>query len=225
MRTVSREPGRLFSELPPARSIEPLAEGASLLRGFATEQADGLVELIAIITANAPFRHLVTPGGRRMSVGMTNCGPFGWVSDLRGYRYEPADPDSGEPWPPMPTPFERLAREAAAEAGFPGFKPDGCLINCYEPGTRLTLHQDKDEKDPAAPIVSVSLGLPATFLWGGMRRGDATRRIRLESGDVAVWGGPARFTYHGIATLADGDHVLTGKRRFNLTFRRTGLTP
>jgi len=191
-----------------------------LLRGFAAAEAPILLEAVEQIAAQAPFRHLITPGGYRMSVAMTNCGPLGWVSDRSGYRYDPADPDSGKPWPPMPEPFRRLAAAAASQDGFANYAPDACLINRYEPGSKLSMHIDKDERDPVAPIVSVSLGLPAVFLWGGKRRADRPRRIRLESGDVVVWGGPARFIYHGVAPLPDGVHPLTGRLRINLTFRK-----
>jgi alkylated DNA repair protein (DNA oxidative demethylase) len=122
----------------------------------------------------------------------------------------------------MPEAFRKLAETAANEAGFPGFGPDACLINRYEPGSRLSLHQDQDERDFTQPIVSVSLGLPATFLFGGMERGDKTIRIPLLHGDVVVWGGPARLRYHGVAPLAKGEHPLTGSVRYNLTFRRAG---
>jgi alkylated DNA repair protein (DNA oxidative demethylase) len=208
----------LFDAGPTAR--EALAQGAVLLRGFARDTAPRLIEHLANIVEAAPFRHMATPGGRRMSVAMTNCGPAGWVSDAKGYRYAAADPATGLPWPPMPRPFHQLALDAAKEAGYHAFDADACLVNRYAPGTRLTLHQDRDERDFTAPIVSVSLGLPAVFLFGGTRRQDRPRRIRLESGDVAVWGGEARLTYHGIATLADGEHPLTGRYRINLTFRK-----
>jgi alkylated DNA repair protein (DNA oxidative demethylase) len=163
---------------------------------------------------------MVTPGGFRMSVAMTNCGRAGWVTDRTGYRYEPADPMTEIIWPPMPASFRQLAARAAEAAGFADFEPDSCLINRYEPGTRLSLHRDENERDYDAPIVSVSLGLPAIFLFGGNGRGDRARRIRLESGDVVVWGGPARLAYHGVAPLADGDHPLTGPYRINLTLRK-----
>jgi alkylated DNA repair protein (DNA oxidative demethylase) len=202
----------------PAR--EKLAEGAVLLRGFARAQQHELIPAVEAITAQAPFRHLITPGGYRMSVAMTNCGCYGWVSDASGYRYDGTDPESGKPWPAMPVLLRRLAEQAAAEAGFAGFAPDACLINRYEPGARLSLHQDRDERHLGAPIVSVSLGLPATFLFGGLKRSDPTRRYRLEHGDVAVWGGPARLAFHGVAPLADGEHNLLGRQRINLTFRR-----
>ena len=203
-----------------SRADEHLEEGAMLLRGFAMPEAPALLEEVARIAEAAPFRHLVTPGGRAMSVAMTNCGRVGWVSDRSGYRYDAVDPDTGAPWPAMPPAFLDLAARAAAAAGFPGYDPDACLINRYLEGARLGLHQDRDEKDVWAPIVSVSLGLPAVFLWGGQRRSDPLRRLRLESGDVAVWGGPARFVYHGIAPVKCGQHPLTGNVRINLTFRK-----
>jgi alkylated DNA repair protein (DNA oxidative demethylase) len=155
-----------------------------------------------------------------MSVAMTNCGELGWVSDRTGYRYDPIDPQTRQPWPAMPEVFRTLARDAAATVGFAGFRPDACLINRYEPGTKLSLHRDYDERDASAPIVSVSLGVPATFQWGGLRRNDRTRRVPLEHGDVVVWGGPSRFVYHGIAPLKEGHHSLTGTQRINVTFRR-----
>ena len=202
------------------RSVELLEEGAVLLRGFATAEAPLLVEEVARIAQAAAFRHLVTPGGYTMSVAMTNCGRLGWVSDRTGYRYDPADPETGAPWPAMPEAFLDIAVRAAAEGGFANYEPDACLINRYIAGAKLSLHQDRDEKDTWAPIVSVSLGLPAVFLWGGKRRSDRVRRLRLESGDIAVWGGPARFIYHGVAPLDDGQHPVTGAARINLTFRK-----
>jgi len=200
--------------------VEPLEDGAVLLRGFADPEVASLIDAVSRIVQKAPFRHLVVPGGHTMSVAMTNCGRTGWVSDRTGYRYDPVDPDTKLPWPAMPALFLDLAARAAAEAGFANYDPDACLINRYVAGAKLSLHQDRDENDAWAPIVSVSLGLPATFLWGGKRRSDPQRRIRLESGDVVVWGGPARFVYHGVAPLKDGEHPLTGAARINLTFRR-----
>jgi alkylated DNA repair protein (DNA oxidative demethylase) len=210
----------LFDDAQAGRSSEPLEEGAVLLRGFAVDESAKLVDDVTRITEAAPFRHLVTPGGYTMSVAMTNCGRVGWVSDRSGYRYDPADPDTGAPWPAMPAAFLDLATRAAAEAGFARYDPDACLINRYVAGAKLSLHQDRDEKDAWAPIVSVSLGLPAVFLWGGKRRAEAVRRMRLESGDVVVWGGPARFVYHGVSPLKAGEHPLTGPVRLNLTFRK-----
>ena len=198
----------------------PLGPQACVLHRFALPVVDALPDDIARIEAVAPFRQLVTPGGRTMSVAMTNCGSYGWCSDPRGYRYDPHDPDSGRPWPPMPGTFLRLAAEVAQAAGFPGYVPDACLINRYEPGTRLTLHQDRDEDDHVAPIVSVSLGLPATFLFGGFARGDKTVRVPLVHGDVVVWGGADRMRFHGVLPVKDGVHELLGTRRINLTFRK-----
>lgn len=211
----------LFDDLPhtpqPSELLEP---GAMVLRGFALEQASHLLQEVAQVTAQAPFRHLVTPGGLRMSVAMTNCGKLGWVSDRRGYRYDRTDPESGQPWPAMPSLFAQLALEAARAAGFDGFAPDACLVNRYAPGTRLSLHQDRDEGNYAYPIVSVSLGVPAVFLWGGAQRADKARRIALMHGDVVVWGGPARLRFHGVLPLAEAAHALTGSYRINLTFRK-----
>jgi alkylated DNA repair protein (DNA oxidative demethylase) len=204
---------------PPSRDRE-LGPGARVLGGFAEGEADALLARIAAIESAAPFRHLTTPGGHVMSVAMTNCGEAGWVSDRRGYRYAPDDPLSGQPWPAMPPLFADLARRAASGAGFDGFSPDACLVNRYGPGARLTLHQDRDEAAMEQPIVSVSLGLPATFLWGGTERGGKLTRLPLLHGDVVVWGGPSRLVFHGIDTLKDGDHPLTGAVRYNLTFRR-----
>ena len=204
-------------------TVEPLAPGAVVLRGLARDHAAALLDDVDRTAAAAPFRHMVVPGGRRMSVAMTNCGPLGWVSDERGYRYDPLDPRSGKPWPALPAAFRRLAHEAAAHAGFDGFEPDACLVNRYEPGARLSLHQDKDERDFGMPIVSVSLGMPAVFLFGGPRRADRPQRVPLEHGDVVVWGGPARLAYHGVLALKDGlPHERLGRTRVNLTFRRAG---
>ncbi len=197
-----------------------LGDGAMLLGGFARPVEAELLAAVRDVTAAAPFRHLITPGGFRMSVGMTNCGAAGWVSDRSGYRYDAIDPDSGRRWPAMPPVFAALARRAAERAGFAGFAPDACLINCYEPGSRLSLHQDRNERDYDAPIVSVSLGLPAVFLFGGARRADRPLRVTLEHGDVVVWGGPTRLAFHGVAPLREGTHPLVGRRRINLTFRR-----
>src|SRR5258707_12298029 len=203
-----------------APSKERLGPGAVVLRGFALEQEAPLLAALNEVTAAAPFRHMVTPGGFRMSVGMTNCGRAGWVTDRKGYRYEPVDPITGIPWPAMPESFRHLAATAAEAAGYPGFEPDACLINLYEPGTRLSLHRDENERDLTAPIVSVSLGLPAVFFFGGNSRSDRPRRILLERGEIVVWGGPDRLVYHGIAPLPEGDDPLTGHRRINLTFRK-----
>jgi alkylated DNA repair protein (DNA oxidative demethylase) len=199
---------------------EEIGEGAVVLRGFAGADAEELVREIGKIAEVAPLRRMVVPGGHSMSVAMTNCGRVGWVSDATGYRYDEVDPLTGKVWPAMPESFVRLAVGAAAEAGYEGFAADACLINRYEPGARMGLHQDKDERDFGAPIVSVSLGLGAVFLWGGVRRKDAVRRMRLDSGDVVVWGGETRLVYHGVAPLRDGESELTGRCRLNLTFRK-----
>lgn len=212
----------LFASEPAIPSRESLAPGAWVLRGFALNRAELLIAAVDRIAEAAPFRHLVTPGGFRMSVAMTNCGPLGWVSDRRGYRYEALDPQTGQPWPPMPVAFFELAEAAAEAVGFAGFAPDACLINRYEPGARLTLHQDKDERDYGAPIVSVSLGLPATFLFGGDARSDKQQRVPLRHGDMVVWGGSARLRHHGVLPLKDGRHELLGAQRINLTFRKAG---
>lgn len=200
-----------------------LADGAVLLGGFAIPIETPLIAALDQVVAAASFRWMVTPGGHTMSVAMTNCGAAGWVSDRTGYRYDPTDPQSGLRWPGMPGVFADLATRAAAQAGFDGFAPDACLINRYAPGARLSLHQDRDERDFGAPIVSVSLGLPAVFLFGGLKRSDRPRRVPLTHGDVVVWGGPARLAFHGIMPLADGEHPLLGRQRLNLTFRKALL--
>ncbi|NVN87726.1 MAG: DNA oxidative demethylase AlkB [Rhodopseudomonas sp.] len=211
----------LFDSLPDLRPVrEQIAEGAVLLRGLARDGEADLIAALRDVVACAPFRHMQTPGGHRMSVAMTNCGAVGWVTDRSGYRYAATDPDSGQPWPAMPAPLRDLALRAAVQAGFPGFDPDACLINRYRPGAKMALHQDKDEQDFGAPIVSVSLGLPATFLFGGMARSDKPLRLALTHGDVVAWGGPARLAYHGVAPLKDGTHPLLGPQRINLTFRK-----
>ena len=211
----------LFACLPQVRaSREEMAEGAVLLRGFVGADEAQLISALRDIVAAAPFRRMFTPGGHQMSVAMTNCGSGGWVTDRSGYRYDADDPETGRPWPAMPPVFRELADRAAEGAGFAGFAPDVCLINRYVPGARMSLHQDKDELDFGAPIVSVSLGLPAIFMFGGLKRGDKPRRFRLEHGDIAVWGGPSRLFFHGVDALDAGEHPLTGAFRYNLTFRK-----
>jgi alkylated DNA repair protein (DNA oxidative demethylase) len=211
----------LFADVPDVRpSQEVMAEGAVLLRGFAKPFESDLIADLRAVVEQAPFRHMMTPGGHQMSVAMTNCGGVGWVTDRSGYRYDGIDPESGKPWPAMPPASRALAGQAAAQAGFDGFFPEACLINRYLPGARMSLHQDKDETDFAAPIVSVSLGLPAIFLFGGLKRSDKPRRFRVEHADIAVWGGPTRLAFHGVAPLADGEHAVMGRQRINLTFRK-----
>ncbi|MBN8975709.1 MAG: DNA oxidative demethylase AlkB [Rhizobiales bacterium] len=214
--------GDLFAGVAEAQSSrETMAEGAVLLRGFTLARQDELLAALREVIAVAPFRHMVTPGGFTMSVAMTNCGKVGWVTDRRGYRYDANDPESGQPWPAMLPVLLQLAHDAAEASGFNDFAPDACLINRYVPGAKMSLHQDKDETDFSAPIVSVSLGLPATFLFGGLKRSDKTQRYRLTHGDVVVWGGPSRLFYHGVAPLAEGEHPLLKRQRINLTFRKT----
>jgi alkylated DNA repair protein (DNA oxidative demethylase) len=203
--------------LPAAESLDP---GALVLRNFAGGLEAALLRCVDSVAALAPFRRLVTRGGHVMSVAMTNCGAAGWMSDRRGYRYETNDPLSGNAWPAMPALFQDLARRAAAVAGHEDFAPDVCLINRYAPGARMSLHIDHDERDLGAPIVSVSLGLQAVFLWGGKARGDKPRRLPVFSGDVIAWGGPSRRNYHGVLPLKAGEHPLTGACRINLTFRK-----
>jgi DNA oxidative demethylase len=211
----------LFESIPDVcASQQTMAEGAILLHGFARPVEADLIADLRDIVVQAPFRHMVTRGGHQMSVAMTNCGDLGWVTDRSGYRYDASDPETGKPWPVMPRSFRELAEQAANHTGFGGFSPDACLINRYGPGARMSLHQDRDEEDFAAPIVSVSLGLPATFLFGGLKRSDKPRRFRLQHGDIAVWGGPARLRFHGVAPLAEGEHALLGPQRINLTFRK-----
>lgn len=208
----------LFAEEPAWR--EPLADGAAILWRFAIRDASALLAAIETLSAQAPFRHMVTPGGYSIAVAMTNCGASGWVSSRSGYCYTACDPLTGAPWPKMPPLFLTLAVAAARAAGYENFHPDACLINRYSPGAKLSLHQDKDEYHFDAPIVSVSLGLPAIFQFGGLRRADPLSRHYLDHGDVAVWGGSSRLFYHGIAPLKNGHHPEAGAWRYNLTFRR-----
>lgn len=202
------------------RTRTDLAAQACVLHGFALGLVDAVLADIRAIEARAPFRHMVTPGGHVMQVAMSNAGTFGWCSDRRGYRYDRLDPQSGKPWPALPPAFLQLAADAAREAGFDGYVPDACLVNRYAPGTRLSLHQDRDEDDRVAPIVSVSLGLPATFLFGGFARSDRTVRVPLLHGDVVVWGGVDRMRFHGVLPVKPGRHDVLGEQRLNLTFRK-----
>jgi DNA oxidative demethylase len=207
--------------LPPGHRVT-LGARAFVLRGFACSRLDALIADLLQTVQRSPFRHMVTPGGDVMSVAMTNCGELGWITDSRGYRYSQSDPETGAPWPPMPASFAELARAAADSAGFRQFAPDACLVNRYLPGARLSLHQDKDERDYGAPIVSVSLGMPAVFLFGGPKRSDKPQRVPLEHGDVVVWGGEDRLRFHGVAPLKENAHPMLGAQRINLTFRQAG---
>ncbi|MFM9968136.1 MAG: DNA oxidative demethylase AlkB [Burkholderiales bacterium] len=200
--------------------VERIALGAVLLPGFADSEGAALYGVVEEIAARAPFRGMTTPGGHSMSVTTASCGKAGWVSDKTGYRYDRVDPGTGKPWPAMPALFLDLACRAAAQAGFANFVPDACLINRYVAGAKMSLHQDRNERDFSQPIVSVSLGLPAVFLFGGLRRTERPRRLHLQHGDVVVWGGPARMTFHGVEPLHEGTHPLTGRCRINLTFRK-----
>jgi len=199
-----------------------LCPGAVVLRRFAALRDEALRAAVDAVADAAPFRRMQTPGGFTMSVAMTNCGELGWTSDATGYRYTTRDPKTGRPWPAMPAAFADLAARAAEAAGFDAFAPDACLVNRYEPGARLTLHQDKDERDFSAPIVSVSLGVPAVFLFGGLARKERPVSVAVEHGDVVVWGGTARMRYHGVRPLAETQHPFAGNLRINLTFRRAG---
>jgi DNA oxidative demethylase len=198
-----------------ASAPQELAPDVWLLHGFALGRS--LREGIAAVSASAGFRHLVVPSGKPMAVAMTNCGPLGWTSSTRGYRYLPHDPDTQQPWPAMPEAFSALARKAAAAAGWPGFAPDACLVNRYAPGAGLGLHQDRDEHDLRAPIVSVSIGASCKFVLGGMQRNSPVQSIALHDGDVMVWGGRSRLVYHGVRPLPKGSEL-----RYNLTFRKAG---
>lgn len=209
----------LFSQ-DAAQPILQLDTQAFVLKGFALATADELWQFVQEVVAVSPWRQLRTPGGKQMSVRTTNCGDWGWLSDVKGYRYTAQDPLRLEAWPPMPSLFSDIAKNAAERVGFNGFEPDACLINSYLPQTKMGLHQDRDEENMQAPIVSVSLGLSAQFLWGGKKRTDRPQRIELHHGDVVVWGGVDRLKFHGIGKILPGNHPLLGQQRINLTFRR-----
>lgn len=205
----------------PAKS-QQIGEQSFVLRGFALPWMNRLLPALQEVLLAAPFRQMITPGGFTMSVGLSSCGTLGWTTDRTGYRYTYADPQTARPWPEMPALFLELAQAAALEAGFSDFMPDSCLINRYVPGARMSLHQDKNERDYSAPIVSVSLGLPAMFLFGGHERSDKSQRVPLLHGDIVVWGGVDRLRYHGILPLKDGQHSRLGAQRINFTFRTAG---
>lgn len=214
----------LFADAEPEQQPrrDRIGEQSYVLRGFALPWLERLLPALDAVLAAAPFRQMVTPGGFTMSVALSSCGTWGWTTDRNGYRYTRNDPQSGAPWPPMPEVFLQLAQAAAREAGFTGFVPDSCLINRYVPGAKMSLHQDKDEKSYAAPIVSVSLGLPALFLFGGFARSDKSQRVPLLHGDIVVWGGVDRLRYHGVLPIKDGQHSRLGEQRINFTFRSAG---
>ncbi len=211
----------LFAQDPPQPArVEQFGPGAWLLRSFAIDLMDDLLAALDAVADKAPFRQMVTPGGFTMSAALSSCGEVGWVTDRSGYRYSAIDPRSGQAWPAIPEAFLQLARQAAAVAGYADFTPDACLINRYVPGAKMSLHQDKDEKQLEFPVVSLSLGLPAVFLFGGMARADRTLKIPLLHGDVVVWGGEDRLRYHGVMPVKPGAHPLLGEQRINVTFRR-----
>jgi alkylated DNA repair protein (DNA oxidative demethylase) len=214
----------LFDDHEPEQRLrtEQIGEQSWVLHGFALPLIEQLLPALDAILAAAPLRHMVTPGGFSMSVGTSSCGALGWITDRHGYRYSSVDPLSDLPWPAMPEVFSALANSAAAQAGFADFNADSCLINCYVPGAKMSLHQDKDEKAYSAPIVSLSLGLPAMFLFGGFNRSDKSQRIALLHGDMVVWGGVDRLRYHGVLPIKQGRHPRLGEQRINLTFRVAG---
>lgn len=214
----------LFADAEPEQqpSREQIGEQSYVLRGFALPWLERLLPALEAVLTAAPFRQMVTPGGFTMSVALSSCGTFGWTTDRSGYRYTRHDPQTGQPWPRMPEVFLQMAQAAAQAAGFSEFVPDSCLINRYIPGAKMSLHQDKDEHSYAAPIVSVSLGLPAMFLFGGVARSDKSQRIPLLHGDIVVWGGVDRLRYHGVLPIKDGHHPRLGEQRINFTFRTAG---
>lgn len=207
---------------PEPGSREQLDTSAWVLRGFAMACIPELLTELGGIEARSPFRHMVTASGLRLAVAVTSCGELGWTSDRHGYCYRADDPLSGKPWPTMPPRFAELAEAAARDAGFAGFKPDACLINRYRPGDRLSLHQDRNERDFSAPIVTVSLGMSAVFLWGGKARSDRAVRVQVHHGDVMVWGGVDRLRFHGVMPVVGSAHEVLGRQRISLTFRKAG---
>ena len=205
----------------PAR-LQSISEQGFVLRGFALPWAEALLQALAGVLIQSPFRHMQTPGGFTMSARLSSCGELGWTSDCNGYSFSPVDPLRNQPWPAMPDTFLALAEAAAGAAGFEHFVPDACLINCYVPGAKMSLHQDKNERSLEAPIVSISLGLPAVFQFGGFERSDPAQRISLFHGDIVVWGGVDRLRYHGVLPIQPGQHPVLGEQRINITLRKAG---
>ncbi len=210
----------LFAELE-----DKLPEGASLFRGrlSAAEQLAILDDVAAVIEEAPPFRPQM-PAGPYMINTLTNCGPLGWMSDKRGYRYEATHPQTGKPWPQIPSAVLAVAKQAAADTGY-AFEPDACLVNIYAADGRLSLHRDYDEADFAWPIVSLSFGNDADFQLGGPARSGPTTTFTLNSGDVFVLAGPSRLRYHGVKHIRPGTSPITHKAlpeggRINLTLRR-----
>ncbi|WP_092404718.1 DNA oxidative demethylase AlkB [Pseudomonas sp. NFACC02] len=207
-------------DTPQPLACENIGPRSFVLRGFALPFIDRVLLSLASVLTRAPFRNMVTPGGHTMSVALSSCGQFGWTTDRSGYKYTRIDPQTGKPWPEMPEVFMELARSAADAAGFAGFVPDACLINRYIPGAKMSLHQDKDEQGYEWPVVSISLGIPAMFLFGGHLRSDATQRVPLFHGDVVVWGGEDRLRFHGVMPVKQAEHPQLGEQRINFTFRK-----
>lgn len=224
MTSPASTPQQMDLLLPDTRPMRINVEkGAVLLRAFATPRGTEFLQALEHVAKQAPFRHMHTPGGGCMSAAMTSCGTLGWVSSLQGYAYTTQDPISQQAWPAMPACLLALAQSAAHAAGYDHFTPNACLLNCYQNGSHMGLHQDRDEHDTTQPIVSLSLGRSGLFLWGGPTRRDRVRTLTLEHGDVLVWGGPARLHYHGLKGLGPSAHPLTGWTRFNITFRHVAV--
>ncbi len=203
-----------------ALSIQ-ISPDAVLFKAALKPVASSLLEEIRTISGANPFRQRKTPGGQLMSAAMTNCGAWGWVTDADGYRYSDIEPETGRTWLPIPAVWIQWVNLFCQRAGLGTFNPDACLINRYAPGAGMGLHQDKDEKDLAIPIVSFSLGAPVLFRWGGLNRQEPVSEFLLEHGDVLVWGGADRMRFHGVKKLRRYQHPLTGHYRYNLTFRQS----
>ncbi len=202
-------------------STEVIDNDAIILKGFVRAKANQLVKDAELISQQSPFRTMTTPGGGKMSVAITNCGHCGWLSDEHGYRYQQIDPVTHRSWPEMPQSFLKICAAATKAASFAEFMPDACLLNKYQADAKMGLHNDNDEHDLTAPIVSVSLGLDAVFLFGGKTRQSPTRKYLLSHGDVVVFGGQSRLNFHGISLIKPTyiSDDLTD-HRLNLTFRK-----